>query len=230
MDWSTIIPNLVGGAITAGTAGLLFYIAHVRDSANKRAERRKTDAMAAFSGLQKLSKAANYIGNLDKHINDLFIRAHEEGSYVSDPASLIVPIILAPAVIEDLTPSESKFLVDRDGEFLARAFEIQERARVIESIVSQYNRMRMEYDEFLETKAHGIKEINGSVLSIELNGADALVANLRMGRLNQLATALVVALDTDKAIVVEICTEYVRRAREKYGEDFPVVSFELRVN
>lgn len=115
-----------------------------------------------------------------------------------------------------------------DAELISLIWEIQQRARNNDLMVETYNKFRQEYDLFLESKADGIKEIEGSVASYSLSGNDAKIAHMRIGKLNQIIVPLIAALDEDRKSIVTVIERYVAVAVESFGDDFPAKKIEWK--
>ena len=228
MDWEKILPSLIGGGISAVTAVIMFSLAQWIDSRKRAAERKRSAAHDAYGGLLKLVRSGDSIENLARHIDKQIKDAHELNRDFSDIAAIIQPILGASILVEDLTAQETRFLTKSDGEFLSRIWEIQQRARNNDVIAAEYSKFRLAYDAFIETKAPSITAIEGATLSVSLEGDDAKIATIKLGRLNQIIVPLIASLDEDRKTIVTVIDEYIAFARSAFGDDFPAKKFEAR--
>lgn len=227
-SWWNIVPTLVGGVLSTTSAVGMFVLAQRQDRKKRAAERKSLAAMLAYAGLMKLMKTGNSLIVLARHIDQQFDEAREEGRIEEEPASIVKPILGAPVTIEDVTAEEAGFLAKTDAELISLIWEIQQRARNNDLMVETYNKFRQEYDLFLESKADGIKEIEGSVASYSLSGNDAKIAHMRIGKLNQIIVPLIAALDEDRKSIVTVIERYVAVAVESFGDDFPAKKIEWK--
>ena len=219
---------VLGGVISLGTSFAVLRSTQRSEAKKLLVEQKRLAGFDAYIGLQKLMKSLNSIENLARHLDKQIKDATADGKIVIDTAAAISPIVGAASVIDDLTAHETAFLVKTDGELLARIWEIQQRARNNEFISQRYSELRADYDDFIASKSHGIKRIDGSMLSVELEGEEAKVALLTMSRLNQIIVPLFVALDEDRKAIVAVIDEYISAARQEFGDGFPAKKLEVR--
>ncbi|MDD9722471.1 hypothetical protein PVW51_17340 [Sulfitobacter sp. PR48] len=224
MGRETILPLLIGGGISLVSSLAMFLLTSWYDQRNKQNEKATEQAFLAHRGLQKLVHTFEYIENTARHIDKEFANS-ERNTGIKEPSSLVRPIIGSGANFEFVETEEIVFLSEGDGDLVARIYEIQKRAMNIDVIVSTYNSLRMDYDNFIENHIVGI---DGSELQAELEGRDALIANMRVGRLNQLLGGLIDLLEEDRKTVSGVIEEYLASASAKYPKQFSKASFEIR--
>ncbi len=225
-SWWSVVPTLVGGGISILTAVLMFGIGQATERRKRKEEKKKSDALDAFIGLQKLMRTLEATENLARHIDRQFIEAHKSGDDLNDPASIVKPILGAPIMIEDLTAQEVLFLVRGNEDLMSKIWEIQQRARNNDVIRSEYNRLRFAFDDFLESSAKEIRLLEGSRISASCGPSDVVRMEMRLGRLNQVIVPLVETLEKDRAAIPEVINKYIVAAREVYGDHFPVTGVE----
>jgi hypothetical protein len=227
-SWWNVVPTLVGGGISIATALLVFGLNQRSDRVKRDEERKKSDAMSAFVGLQKLMRTLESIENLARHIDRQFIEAIEVGDGNQEPASIVKPIIGASIIVEDLTAQESLFLAKSNGDLISHIWEIQQRARNNDFIVQEYNKSRLEFDEFMTARATKITISEGTRISVEAAKEDAPHFEMRFGRLNQIVVPLIEALEEDRITIPRIIDQYIQIARETFGDRFPAKKVEIR--
>ena len=227
MDWSGILPVLVGGGISLLTSVVMLGLSIRLERRKTERLNKKEEALNAFLGLNKLMQTLNSIENLGRHIDREFNRSADEASMV-EAASILRPIIGAEPVIEDVSAKEMLFLASSDGELPAAISEIQQRARNNRTVVEEYNKLRILHDTFLENHCQAIEDIEGSQMTYTLSGKDAIVASIKIGRMNQLIAALIEAVEEDRTTIQRVTEAYVLKAVEKFGSDFPVKRLEKR--
>lgn len=228
MVWDTLIPTLVGGAISAVTAVCMFFVAKQDEHRRREKEVRIEAATNAYVGFSKLLATANSIENLARHIDSQFEEANEQVRSVPDTAALIKPIIGARAKIEFLSATETAFLLKKNAELLSRIWEIQQRAESNDRVLETYNDLRTNFDSFLEERATDLSDLEGSVLSAKLQGRDGKVAKLRLAKLNTTIVPLIDALEEDRVTVKTVVNDYLDAARAYFGDDFPAKKIEWK--
>jgi hypothetical protein len=206
----------------------MFALNQRTERSKREEEKKKADAMSAFVGLQKLMRTFESIENLARHIDKQFLEAHEAGEESKEPAAIVKPIIGAPIVVEDLTAQETVFLAKKNGELIAQIWEIQQRARNNDYIVSEYNRHRLAFDDYLAAKATKVTILDGTKISAECPSEEIPQIEMRFGRLNQIVVPLVEAVEEDRVTIKTITGEYIRIAKEIFGERFPAKGVEIR--
>jgi hypothetical protein len=224
MVWDEVAPILLGGGIALVSAVGMFTLTAWYDRKQRRQEKNSTDAMSTYHAIQKMIRTLDFIENMARHIDREFADA-ERSSGLIDPSSLVRPIIGIGARFDIVESNDLVFLSNTDGELAANIYEIQIRALNIDAIVTQYNSMRLEYDVFLENH---ITRINGPELKADMEGRDALIAEMKVGRLNQLVAGLVVLIEEDRKAVRSVLEEFIKAASTFYKNAIPVRKLEMR--
>lgn len=224
MDWATLGTLLLGSGISLVASIVMFTLAYSVDRKKRAAEDRRYGANAALAGAHKLMHTLNYVENLGIHVDKEFSDP-ERNEGMREPSSWVRPIIGIDANFAFVSIDEMSFLFASDGELTARVYEIQQRALVLSKTVESYNKLRFDYLTFIEGHA---SNVDGSVLTADLTGRDAVVAGIRLGRLNQLIAALVTQLDEDRPIVRQVVDDFIAEARSFYGGEFPAKRIEDR--
>ena len=228
MDWGALVPTLVGGAISLVSSVAVFTLAERAERKKKEKNRREEQAADAFVGLQKLMYSLNAIENLARHIETEFRSAEGDGGANMEPAAIVRTIVGSDSRIEDLQTKEFAFLIDETGELAAKIAEIQERCKNSMAAVQTFNELKADYDRFVEENAE-FEEIEGNLATMVFKDRDAKVAELKVGRMNQLLASIIASLEEDRKQVREVTSEFIKKAVESFGDEFPARSLEMRV-
>jgi hypothetical protein len=216
MVWSEVFPILFGAGISLVSSLTMFGLATWYDQKKKSEEKHSERGTAAVIGLHKLMKTLDFIENMARHIDNEFSDM-ERNNGIADPSSLVRPIVGSRSNFEMVSASEMSFLSESDGELVARIYEIQQRALNIDAIIGTYNELRLEHDRYLQQH---LVSIDGLEVTVELEGKDALVANMSIGRLNQLVAGLIELLDKDRVTIKSVVTDYLKEAQKVHPKQF----------
>lgn len=227
MDWSMLIPVIVGGAISLISSILVITIGLWIDHRRRVAERMRLGATNANVGLHKLMATLNSIENMARHIDREFKAISAEINPAEDPSMIVRPIVGAFPVLDDLSATEMEFLSSGDGSLPAKIWEIQLRARNSEVILSEYNKLKADYHRFVEEIEGGIQGIEGDVVHLQFEGQDAKIATIKIGQMNLLLADLIQALEEDRQAIKIVVKDYLDAANGEYGEYFPIKRLEL---
>jgi len=191
-------------------------------------DERTQSALAAYSGLHKLTGTANQVINLAKHLDKEFEKFSTSSAKFAEPSSFVRTAVGAPFAISDLTPEEMVFLSKGDGELIARIGEVQHRAKNNEYIFREYGRLRSEFDVFLAENAEIIENNPDGSKGIEISGMAGRTAEMKQAQLNQLLAGLIESIEEDRISVVDVVKRFIDEARIEFGDLFPVKHFEFR--
>ncbi|WP_322892694.1 MULTISPECIES: hypothetical protein [unclassified Yoonia] len=228
MEGSSLVPVLVGGAISLVSSVVILSLGLLIESKRKGRAAKSEAALQAFVGLNKLMMTINSIENIAKHIDREFEGA-TKGGVTLEPASILRPLIGAMNEIDLVTPHEMLFLATGDGELPAAIQEIQHRARNLNVIIAEYNLLRREHDDFLERNAK-IGDLDGTNVGYTLSGKARKISKIKIGRLNVLVAGIIEMVEEDRKTVFDVTNEYLAKAREHFGNDFPAKALEIRAS
>ena len=226
-SWWNIVPSLVGGLMSAGSAVGMFYLAQRTERKKREAERRRQSAQAAFEGFWKLRAIAAGQINLNREITDQYIAAQHSDAEDMLPANKVVGMLGAPNGYEHLAATEYLFLIkQKKAELIAEIDLVVRRAMNNEVSANKYNELRVDFEEFVAQNADLVVPHAGTSASIELTGKAGAIADLKIRRLNNLLGQIEEHLDRDCKNSKKVVEDFLTAARAEFGEDFPKFKFE----
>jgi hypothetical protein len=226
-SWMTIVPTIVGGAISAVSAVCMFLLAQRAERRKRAAEKRRDEAMRAFQGFWKLRGVANGLWNYERQISECYEDAERNGFGDSPPSSKAKPLVGALDNYDLLEVQEFMFLGRQKRTILMNDIDlIVRRARNVEAVVSKYNEQKASFENFIEDHAEEIEVIDGPIVATKFGGRLGVLAELREGSMNNLLGQLHEALDVDCKEARRVTEEYLDAARAEFGDDFPKFKFE----
>ncbi len=135
----------------------------------------------------------------------------------------------AKAALEPIAMEEMFFLVSaKVAHLMAEVDLIYRRALNTDAVVDQFNRMKLEFGNFIEERTSKIELGEGTRAAFELAGKDVKLADLRGGAMNNLVGQMLEHLESDCAEAKRISQEFLEAARKYFGSDFPDVKLEWR--
>jgi len=224
---AVIVASILGGLISLVSSVTVFTRSVAEERRRREAEKRERDIANAFSGLTKLIHIAEAIENLARHLDKEFAESSRNDG-LREPTSFVRQIVGSNVVIEKISAEEIFFIMRNDGDLAAEISEIQQRAINHMEVANSYSFLRRDLDDFTEKHATLEVEEDATSLGAKFEGGDALVAKLKFARGNQILAHLVVALEEDRRRAGDILRRYAEKARERFGDDFPVQSLEFR--
>jgi hypothetical protein len=228
MDWGAFYSTLIGAGISLVASLAMFGLAQFVERRRRDKERKRTEAMEAFVGLHKLMKTLNSIENLARHIDTEFRENQKGYAGEGEPSSIVRQIVGSTPNIEDLTAQELVFVSGGNGELPAQILELQERARNNNTIVQHYNKLKEEFRIFLEANSDALSIKEGNIASIEFEGKAAVLAELKVGEMNQLLGGLIETLEEDRLRIRRVAESYIAEAVKKFRDDFPAKRLEIK--
>lgn len=221
MEWSTLIPTIVGGLIAATSSVCMFGLAQRKAHQIRERERKTERAEAALMGLEKLTKTANSIGNLKAYINKELAKEDPDNP-AEFRAQLIHPTVNLPREIVDVSAFEMSFLAQKNTTLITKIWEVQYQARNIEYGFSEYNRRRFGFNEFIEDNGQELRVGKGYTVDYQLPDQLSPVGNLRQQQLDLMILGIKAALEKYEPTIDRIIQKYVEIAFDEFGEEFPV--------
>lgn len=229
MDWTTLVPTLVGAGISVTTTVVMFAVAYKFQQRNELDRREDRSARLAYSGLQKLMRTANGVLVLAKHFDTEFEEAHKHAKRGDDPALWVREFVGARPIFSEVTEEETAFLSDNEGfDLLSRIWTMQNRAINNEHIAEKFNDLKREFSSFIEERVGGVYDIKGSVAALNLQDDDASAAILRIGKMNSVIGQLVSHLEEDRVEMKAVVDDYARLASLRFQDRFPMNKIEWK--
>ena len=114
LDWSTLIPTMVGGIATILAALLAFGLGYWEGRKNRGDERLRATAVNAMAGYFKLAESANLVANIKSHIDKSYKAAEDAGLNQSEPFLTVGPSAGLFTEPERLKPQEYSFLMGKE--------------------------------------------------------------------------------------------------------------------
>ncbi len=229
MDWPAFISTIVGAGVSICTSIAVFGFTSWTDGKKAVAREKKTNAFLAFRGFKKLVQITNYLTNTQLHIVNAFKDAHDNGLGDADPYIKLLPMVSAKEGLEPLSTEEMYFLVEgKLSQVISEIDLIYRRALNIEAVLEQFNKMKSEFQTFMEGKASTIEHVEGTRVAFELIGNDGKFANLKGAAMNNLIGHMVEYLERDCVEAKRISQEFLEAAQAHFGADFPSVKIEWK--
>ena len=223
MDWSSLIPTLVGAGLSILTTAIVFTLTQNASRNRDKAEFKREAAQNAYVGLQKLMCTANCILGLKKHFDAEFESAREQGLETEEPAHIIRQVVGDSGTVEAVTAVESSFLAElKQFELISNIWQIESRARSSIKSADSINILKKEYDDFLMAVGAHARLHEGAVANIQLEGDNARVAHMHISKLNSVIGPLLQHLEEDSESVKVVVNDYVKAAKEHFGDKFPM--------
>lgn len=220
-SWWSVVPTLVGGGISLATTFLMFGVAQSVDRSKRAKERKKEEAVTAFVGFWNLKALAEFLGNIDRELDEAFAQAGDEVVHL-EPSDIIKGFLSADEVFPEFSIKELMFLSrQKQTQMIADVDLLLKRARNVEATIKKYTALREGVEAMLEDRASKIVETDAGRSQATLSGRDAVVVNLRRGNLNQILGGLHVLLERDVPESKRLTETYLELARKEYGSDFP---------
>lgn len=227
MEWATFLATLVGAGVSIATSLCVFGFTSWIEARRRADREKKAHAFQAFRGLQKLISIANDLTNVQRHLNEAFDEAREHGLEDAEPFVKVKPIIGAELALHALVAEEMFFLVDQKHSHVMGEIElIFHRALNVRAVVEQFNRMRLEFGQFLESRTKAVAALDGTRVAFELEGNDAKLADLRGGAMNNLLGQLMEHLDRDCVEAKRLAELFHDLAQTHFNDAFPKVKLE----
>jgi hypothetical protein len=227
-SWWSIVPTLVGGAISIATTVAVFRFNIRVDRTKREREQKKSAANRAFFGLMKLNRTLESIENLARHFDEQLAEAQSIGRGHLEPYDVYRALVGAPHPFDLVSAEEILFLTKGHGEMIARIGEIQQRATNNEFIAREYASARRALDAFLLEHISTDSLVDGASLYLNVDSALKVKIDFQQGQLNQMIVPLIAALEEDRITVVTLIKEYIKLAKLEFGDDFPTKGLELR--
>ena len=226
MDWETIVPNFVGGAITAGTAAALFFVARLMDRSTKAAERHKADGRRALNAIQKFSATAQEILNINQILGRQFQDAQSELAVSREPAEIVTRFVRPFRQVEKVTIEEVAFLFPKSAQLYQDIRIIQENQEFNLIRVAQFNEERKELEAY-RMNVGFILDAEGVGPNLSRRVAYQRQYETRVDVLNALLSSLIESLEKDAKKVFPVAERLVAAAKEEFGDALVIRSIEL---
>ncbi|MBI1494489.1 hypothetical protein [Halocynthiibacter styelae] len=229
MDWSALFPTLVGGGISLATTVVMFGVAQKIEKNKRTEELKRVQALAAYTGFNKLLKTANFTLSLKRHIDGELQRAKIAGLSTDYRALRVRQMVGASPMIEDVQTTELIFLTGREGvSLLNEIWEIQERARGNHAAMEKFNELRSQHDEFLHSRIEKVELVDSSVAGFSLEGDDAKLAHMKIAAMDSVLDSLIAHLEEDSETIKSVAERFSELARAEFGNYFPSISPEWK--
>lgn len=225
--WLSVVPTLVGGAISIVTTVAMFGLTQWVDRKKRARERKREEAVAAFVGFWKLKAVAESLGNLRREISDAFASAKDRGISDGEPCDIVRGLVGASSQTDFLTSRELLFLNRANrSDLMAEADLIVRRAINIEESMKKYGEMREHFQSFIESAAESVAVPTGTAGGFSLSGNAAAIARLKKNSMNDFLSQVQSMLEKDLPRAKIAANGYLRVARESFGDDFPKFNLE----
>lgn|GEM_PF-6280270 len=223
----TILPTLVGGAITLLAALLSFWLANRAERSKREEEAQRLSAAEAMSGLFKLVQWTNLLHNIKRHIDEFYKQAAEEGHQPAEPALTIGPsagIFVEPSLLE---AREYTFLAQtRSSNLIAKLKLLEERSINSHHLIKLYSKYHLELQAWMEEIPDFHVELDGPIATNLFPPAYRSSYEIRLAQLNRIIGGLVEHLDEDIQNAEDLVKEFANIAHEHFGSQFPRFSLE----
>ncbi len=231
VDWSKIVPVVIGGGISIVSTVAMFSLAQFVDRRKRAKDRVKEDAVATFVGFWKLKAVAETLGNLHREIADAFAAAESIELTNAEPCDIVRGRISSSSQLELLSAKELLFLNrEKRSDLMVEADLIVRRAMDIEQCMSVYTQLRSDCQHFIETHADAVDVPVGTTGGFSLSGNAAAIAKLKKHAMNDILEQVRGMLDRDYVQAKFVTNEYLRIARQHFGVNFPEFDLKWVVN
>lgn len=218
---------LVGGAISTIASWVVTSQSLKAQRRLRESENRELLASMAKQAMVKLMMLGSVPLSLKDAVDAQFASADEEGLSHLLPVHKIQEFVAVDVDIDRINPKEVSFLLHgSDAPLLGDIMIFEQRVGSILQVVLTYNAKRNELAEMLEKGALSTGGEAGNVLSTELCGADALLANVKTAALNNLIGEIVERLDRDAKDGLSLLKRFQSAARAEFGALFPELNVE----
>lgn len=185
-------------------------------------EREELLAGKAYEAFFKLLDGYNFIGHLNREIDQMFDNASEDGDEDMEPSAKVMAIVGAEMPPEQIHASEVAFLIgEKNAELLNDVHLIQRRIANTYAVISTYNELSLEFQKFLEESFKNADLSAGTRMSTSLEGADATRAEMRISAMNNLLGQIMENLEQDIPESWRVLSEFNQVASERFGDKYP---------
>lgn len=223
-QWQSLIPTLVGGAITLLAALLAFSLSHWAERKRRQEEEKKKISANALSGVHKLILWADLIANIKNHVGKFYEQANEFGLVPDDACLIVGPsvgIFVEPTRLEI---AEYAFLLNKEHSGLAQDILLMERKAInTHFLFEKYSQMREEFNQWLDDVPGFQISLDGPIASSKLPSKYKQNYDVRVAQLNRLLAGLVEDLDGDVDEARLLTQQFADAAHDLFEGGFPKV-------
>ena len=118
--------------------------------------------------------------------------------------------------------------IRENAELVGDLLVFEKRAMSAPQAVALYNEKRMELTKMLETGAVSTESDEDAIMSSELVGADAILADVRVSALQALLGEIMSRLEREEGDGMRFLSQFQDAAKSEFGDLYPNLKFEVQ--
>ncbi|MCP5088170.1 MAG: hypothetical protein GY952_15365 [Rhodobacteraceae bacterium] len=226
--WIAVGSALLGGSVSLLTSWVMSRQANVHSEKMRNAEVREGAASRAQEAFVNLLQLTNAAYSLKEVIDGQFSAADEEGLAHLLPVQKVQEIIAVGADLEPFLSRDITFLLHSDdAELLGDLLVYEKRVHSLQHAIGTYNEKRADLTARFEQGALKIGSESDTLLSSELEGKDALLADVRVSVLQGLLGQIMERLEREVNEGHRLLGRFQNTARNEFKELYPNLKFEV---
>ncbi len=227
MEWKTVYAVLFGGLISLVASLLMFYITLRNERKKAEENERKKQAANAVSGYFKLLDLANLGANIDKIIDDAFIKTKNAG-LKSDDAFNYVPASVGTFPSPNrLTADEIRFLLTKKfSSTISKVQDIEGKMLNNLAIWESYSHLKKDMEDWKMSQMGIVSQFDGIISQEQIPKELQAIYAIKSGQLNLILGSLMENLEKDIPASNEALLCYNKAARTCFGDLFPEIKID----
>lgn len=226
LDWSTLIPTMVGGIATILAALLAFGLGYWEDRKNRGDERLRAAAVNAMAGYFKLAESANLVANIKSHIDKSYKAAEDAGLNQSEPFLTVGPSAGLFTEPERLKPQEYSFLMGKEHfDVIGEVLLVKQRAINLNHLFLQYTDMKIDFQKWLCNIESFERKMDGPLAADIIPPEYKLKFDVRGANLNQVIGSIIEHVRHDLLFAETVTNKFILVAHRKFNPHFPKLEF-----
>ena len=226
IDWSVVVPTVVGGGATILAALLAFWLAHRAESNRRRQEQLSLSAKNALSGHFKLLQWINLLANINSHIDKHYEQAREFDVMPIEPCLIVGPsvgLFIEPKLLE---PEDYKFLLSKqNSDLIPDIMLVESRSSNAHYLFRTYTEMHLALQDWLDGLPQFERVLDGPIAKDKIPKDCLPKFDVKVAQLNRVLAGLVEHLDDDLTLAKQANEKFCNAAHKEYGSKFPKMEF-----
>ncbi len=220
---------VLGGLISLSTTWFMARQNNKFLTKTKIQDRQENRALLAHKTFIKTLQYLNSVHSIKGAIEDQFDAAEESGHGHLLPVQKVQEIQLLETNFDPYNTEELVFLLHRENaELVGDLLVFEKRAMSAPQAVALYNEKRMELTKMLETGAVSTESDEDAIMSSELVGADAILADVRVSALQALLGEIMSRLEREEGDGMRFLSQFQDAAKSEFGDLYPNLKFEVQ--